>query len=176
MALLPETISFKKLLAKSYTICSRDELEFILSLRNHPKIRENLFTQHEILLSEHLTFVESLKSANDRIYYLVSNDSGIIGTINLTEIDLVQKSAYIGLFANIFNPKKNKGLNLMELIFYIAVELLGLKKIYLEVFEKNSVAIRLYKKFGFEIIDRYVKMVNQEKLLVLKMKKEAQLD
>ena len=31
-----------------------DELELMLSWRNAPKVRENMYTRHEISLSEHL--------------------------------------------------------------------------------------------------------------------------
>ena len=46
-----------------------EEKEMILKWRNHPEIRKWMYNQDEIKLEEHLSFIESLNTKEDKFYF-----------------------------------------------------------------------------------------------------------
>ncbi len=50
---------------------SLDEKKMVLEWRNHPNIRKYMYNRYTISLEEHLNYIESLKNAKDKRYFLV---------------------------------------------------------------------------------------------------------
>jgi RimJ/RimL family protein N-acetyltransferase len=78
-----------------------------------------------------------------------------IGNINLRNIDLVSRLAEVGIF--ITEPEhwsKGYGQEAMRLLLRHAFDDLGLRRVYLTVFEDNHRAIRSYEKCGFVVEGR----------------------
>jgi len=48
-----------------------DELELMLSWRNAPSIRANMYTQHEISIDEHLAWWEQASKRDDQQYFML---------------------------------------------------------------------------------------------------------
>jgi UDP-4-amino-4,6-dideoxy-N-acetyl-beta-L-altrosamine N-acetyltransferase len=109
---------------------------------------------------EHLEFLERLSSSVHSGYYAVIAKDEIIGAIYLTQIDYKTHSASLGLYKK---PAALKGTGtiLMRLVEFLAVEKFGLSLLRLEVRVKNTAAIELYRKFGFndhECVDGFLYM------------------
>jgi len=111
-----------------------------------------------ISLENHLKFVENLDK--NRIYLKIDD----LGVINFK---ISKDYVELGLHKN---PYKNRvGSKLLETAIEYAFEELKAKKIILYVFENNIKAISLYKKFGFNEVDKQKNIIKME-LKKLKMK------
>lgn len=138
----------------------------ILSYRNHPFIRKNMYGSNEIDEKTHFTFIQSLRNESTLKYFLVQGFGLDIGVISLTRINLKHKHAYLGIYKNPFlQPKemyKNTSLKqyrsygalLMAMIKHIAFKCYNLEMLYLEVVESNTKAIAFYENEGFEYLGK----------------------
>jgi len=143
------------------------EKEMILEWRNHPKVRKWMYNQERIKLEEHLSFIDGLKSRNDKLYFLVKKQDEYIGVIDFAQ--LVKKvSVHIGIYSNP-NLKGNGNILLHTLIDY-SFKNLKVKRVFLEVFAENDKAYNLYKKFNFKEISE--KIINNKKVICMELKKE----
>ena len=140
---------------KNFTNLNEKEKLEVLEWRNHRDTAHFMHTQ-EISLSSHLSFIEKLKSDTSQQYFLVD----AIGVINLKNI--TKSSAELGLYKNPY--KSGVGTQLMQEALTYAFESLKLKMITLEVYNFNTKAIHLYKKFGFKEVNRKENLVIMEKM------------
>ena len=134
---------------------SYDEKVEILSWRNHPYIRKWMFDKEIISLEDHLFYIDLLKEKKDRVYFAVKQYGQFVGVISFTSIDLKNLKAEIGLYAK--PTLKGVGKLLMQNILEYGFDKLKLKKLVSKVFEDNFSAIKLYKKFNFEKVDKNFK-------------------
>lgn len=134
------------------------EKELILEWRNSDRVRFNMINSEVISLNNHIKFIESLKSREDKKYFLVKNSSEYIGVIYFTNIEI--DSCELGLYSN---PNlRGVGSILIEQIIKEAFENLRVKKLKLEVKNSNERAINLYKKFNFREVNRKNSLIYME--------------
>ena len=127
-----------------------------------------MFTQEPISLEDHLSYIDSLNSREDRAYFLVKRDSENIGVIDFTNIDHNKKTVELGIYAN---PSiKGVGRLLMTSIIDYAFNTLHINTLISEVFEENEPALRLYKRCGFKAIS--AKETNNKNVLHMELKNE----
>ena len=144
-----------------------EEKEMILKWRNHPEIRKWMYNQDEITLDEHLTFIESLKSRKDKLYFLVKKEDEFIGVIDFTQL-VEKKSVHMGIYAN---PSiKGNGAILLNKIINYSFNNLKVERVFSEVFAENEKAHNLYKKFNFKDISE--KTVNNKKVICMELENE----
>ena len=148
----------------NFTKLSSSEKEMILEWRNDSSIRQWMFTQEPISLESHLSYIDSLPLRKDRIYFLVKQDNIAIGVIDFTNIDMLHKTAEIGLYAK--PALKGVGTLLMQEIIHYAFQELKINRLISEVFEHNHAAIKLYKKFDFKEIEK------RQEIIVMELKDE----
>jgi len=130
---------------------SLEEKKMVLEWRNHSSIRKFMRNKEIIPLENHLKYVESLKHSKDKKYFLVKELNEYIGTIDFTEIDLNKKETHLGLYAR---PNlRGVGDILMNSIIDYAFNSLEIKVLKLEVLKDNTKAIKLYKRFGFSMVE-----------------------
>ncbi len=159
-------------LAKNITLINfinltRDEKKMILAWRNHPNINKWMFTQ-AISLDEHLNYIESLNTKEDRFYFLVKKGSQDIGVIDFTDIDYKNKRTAFGIYAN--PALKGMGNLLMESIINHAFNILKVNTLISEVFEDNIPAHKLYKKYNF--LEIGTKKVNGKNIISMELNNE----
>ncbi len=140
----------KGLLLKNFVNLTQEELEKIRMWRNHPEVRRWMYTDHEISKEEHFNFVEKLKRDTRNFYYLVIKEGRAIGVIYLIRLDLRNRNAYFGIYANPEDKVLGAGVVLGTAVLKLVFEVLGLHTLKLEVFESNLRAFELYKKLGFK--------------------------
>ena len=144
-----------------------EEKEMILKWRNHPDIRKWMYNQDEITLDEHLSFIDSLKSRKDKLYFLVKKEEEFIGVIDFTQL-VDKESVYMGIYSN---PNINgNGKILLNKIIDYSFNNLKVKRVFSEVFAENDKAYNLYKKFNFKAISE--KIVNNKKVICMKLENE----
>lgn len=123
----------------------------VLEMRNHPKVRAQMHSQDIIDEQDHLKFIESLQDNAEKQYFMVKYQQSIVGVIYFTDIDKTKQSAIFGVYANLYKKVDKAGSILMESALAFFDSYIDLKKISLEVYESNIIAMNLYIKFGFSL-------------------------
>lgn len=126
------------------------ELALMLSWRNAPTVRANMYTRHEISLAEHMAWWARTRQRADQRYFIYERDLTPWGVVGFTGIDPVHANASWAFYAS---PEAARGTgSRME---YLALEhafsSLGLHKITCEVLAFNTSVLRLHEKFGFKV-------------------------
>jgi UDP-4-amino-4,6-dideoxy-N-acetyl-beta-L-altrosamine N-acetyltransferase len=162
--MLEKLINNKDIELVNFLDLSYDEKIMVLEWRNHPNIRKWMFTQDLIALDNHLNYIDSLSSKKDREYFLVKQHNQAVGVIDFTNIDKKRLTVEFGLYVK---PNlKGIGSLLMQEIVDYAFNTLKMQTLISEVFEENSLAIKLYKKFNFRSI------IKKENIIVMELKNE----
>lgn len=152
----------------NFTDLTLEEKKMVLLWRNHPTIKQWMYNSDDILLENHLNFIESLKGCTDKLYFLVKRGDDYIGVIDFTNIDKESKSSEFGLYANI--ELKGMGKVLLNSICEYGFHTLNINKLIAEVFTENEKAINLYKKFNFKETTK--KIVNNREVICMELKNE----
>jgi UDP-4-amino-4,6-dideoxy-N-acetyl-beta-L-altrosamine N-acetyltransferase len=148
--IFPEYYGIKSLNAYNFCKVNRKIRDEILRIRNSEHVRKWMYNSNIILPNEHHDFIDNLKKITNKAYYVVLENTFIVGCIYLNRIDINNQNAYLGIYANPFVKTNNKGQKLLDALFYLAFDLLKLHTLKLEVLSINDRAIKFYKKFGFK--------------------------
>ena len=147
-----------------FTDMSLSDKKMILEWRNDDSIRKWMFTNEIISLDNHLRFIDALTSKKDRLYFLVQQNYQSIGIIDFTNINHETEKAEFGVYAK--PGLKGVGEILMKSIIEYAFTILKINNLVSEVFEDNTSAIKLYKKFKF------VETRKRDNIIVMELKNE----
>lgn len=153
----------KKIELINFTKLSLDEKKLILSWRNHPSIKKWMYSQENIKLKTHLSFINRLSLEVDKLYFLVKEDNENIGVIDF--VNITSSSVDMGIYGN--PSLKGKGTILLNEIVKYSFDILKVKKINAEVFSENQRAHDLYKRFSFSDISK--KMVNEREVICMEL-------
>lgn len=127
-----------------------EELELMLSWRNAPSVRANMYTRHEISLPEHLAWWARIQGRSDQQYFMYELDALPLGIVAFNELDELNKNSSWAFYASTTAPK-GTGSKMEYLALEYAFTKLGLHKLCCEVLAFNSVVIKLHEKFGFKV-------------------------
>ncbi|MEI8217693.1 MAG: UDP-4-amino-4,6-dideoxy-N-acetyl-beta-L-altrosamine N-acetyltransferase [Elusimicrobiota bacterium] len=131
---------------------SAAESDLILCWRNHDAIRKWMYKDHVISSEEHRKYLHGLNNAVHCSSWIVKNIEGVyLGVLALNKIDLVNRNAYLGIYANPVDTIPGAGTVLMECLKHVAFNLFSLHSLRLEVIDTNERAISFYKKVGFGV-------------------------
>ncbi|SFM81877.1 UDP-4-amino-4,6-dideoxy-N-acetyl-beta-L-altrosamine N-acetyltransferase [Marinobacter pelagius] len=126
------------------------ELELMLSWRNEPSVRQNMYTTHEIGLEEHLAWWATTKDSPRHRYFMYEYEGRPAGIVGFTGIDRGNQNASWAFYASPEAPK-GSGSRMEVLALDYAFGELGLHKLSCEVLAFNTSVIRLHEKFGFQV-------------------------
>lgn len=144
---MTESISSK--IGNLRTICT-EELELMLSWRNAPSVRMNMYTQHEISKEEHASWWERNQGRKDQKYFMYECKSNPFGVVAFNGIDDFSKNSAWAFYAAPDAPR-GTGSRMEYLALEYAFKVLELHKLFCEVLEFNPAVIKLHEKFGFKI-------------------------
>ncbi|MCL9781546.1 UDP-4-amino-4,6-dideoxy-N-acetyl-beta-L-altrosamine N-acetyltransferase [Vibrio sp. S4M6] len=130
------------------------ELEMMLSWRNAPTVRENMYTTHEISLNDHLTWYSSIKQSEQFRYFMYEFQNVPLGIVGFTGIDTKNQNSPWAFYASPEAPK-GTGSRMEFVALDYAFGELGLRKLWCEVLDFNKPVIRLHEKFGFNIAGQF---------------------
>ena len=125
------------------------ELELMLSWRNAPGVRENMYTRHEITMKEHLAWWKRVQGIASQKYFMFELGGLALGVVAFTEIDDVNGNASWAFYASPSAPA-GTGSTMEFLALEHAFNHLNLHKLNCEVLAFNKPVIKLHKKFGFK--------------------------
>lgn len=126
------------------------ELELMLSWRNAPAVRANMYTRHEISAAEHLEWWRCTSQREDQQYCMYESAGEPLGIVGFTLIDRINSNCSWAFYAAPSAPR-GTGSRMEFLALDHAFGTIGLHKLYCEVLAFNAPVIGLHRKFGFRI-------------------------
>lgn len=127
-----------------------EELEMMLSWRNAPSVRANMYTQHEISLTEHLAWWDRTQKRNDQQYFMYECQNAPLGIVAFNSIDCENMNSSWAFYASPDAPK-GTGSKMEFLALEHAFNSIRLHKLCCEVLAFNTPVIKLHQKFGFKV-------------------------
>ncbi len=132
-----------------------EDLQIIHSWRSDPELRfMTMMHPFPVTLEQDRDWL--MKRLNDfssqSVSYAIElkETNILVGYIQLKEINLLHKHAFLGiLIGSVEHRQKGMGKEAVLLITKFGFDMLGLRKISLEVLKNNSNAIKLYENLGF---------------------------
>lgn len=125
-------------------------LEIVHGWRNNPKVRENMYSYHEISKEEHQSWFESVRSDSTKKYFVCELDGYLCGVIAYTEIDLISRSSSWAFYSG-DTTKRGVGSLMETAALNYAFDVMKLRKLNCEVLEFNESVINFHKKHGFKV-------------------------
>ncbi len=124
------------------------DLDQILQWRNHPAIRLNMLTQHEISKSEHLSWWRTSVLDPTRACYVFRYSDIPLGIVTLSNIDVSSGAATWGFYVA---PGAEKGVGLLLGItaMHHFFEIFGLQMILSFVLDSNEISKKFHERLGF---------------------------
>lgn len=127
------------------------DLRDILSWRNAPEVRKNMYTHHEISWVEHNAWFKSLKNNHRSLWYLFEDESHRPqGVIYINDYDPQQGNAFWGFYSSP-NAPIGTGICMEYIALNHIFSTLKLHKLNCEVLATNKKVINLHKKVGFTV-------------------------
>ncbi|MCA0978731.1 UDP-4-amino-4,6-dideoxy-N-acetyl-beta-L-altrosamine N-acetyltransferase [Qipengyuania flava] len=128
----------------------QNELDLMLSWRNDPKVRANMYTRHPISREEHYAWWDQTTEREDCQYFMYERESVPVGIVGFTRIDQVNSNCSWAFYASPEAPR-GTGSRMEYLALELAFGRLCVHKLHCEVLAFNEAVIKLHQKFGFEI-------------------------
>ena len=126
------------------------DIEIMLSWRNAPSVRENMYTRHEISLAEHQSWWQKVKESLHHRYFMYECSGVPLGVIGFTDIDPENNNSSWAFYASPDAPR-GTGSRMEALALEYAFSVLKLHKLKCEVLAFNKPVIKLHNKFGFMV-------------------------
>ena len=133
---------------KNIILCSADQQKSVRDIRNQPSIRKSMYTEHEIGLDEHLSWLESLKDDKKQIIFVVLINDIVSGVVSVNALDRLHKKSDWAFYLS-EDARGGLGAALEYHFLDFVFDGLGLEKLNCEVIETNEAVINRHKKFGF---------------------------
>ena len=139
-----------------------EDLEEVLSWRNHQSVRQFMFNQHEITLAEHFEWYERVRKDSSRRMLIVQDRDEPIGFVQFYPVTMGGVADW-GFYARP-NAPKGSGYKLGLAALNYAFKELGLHKVCGQALDSNMASIAFHRKLGFvqEGVLREQKMINEQ--------------
>lgn len=124
-----------------------DDLSSVLEWRNHPSIRANMYSNHEISKDEHFEWFAKTKLNPLQSLWIVINNAQPIGFVQFKKTQ-DELSANWGFYVSP-DAQRGSGKILGQLALELAFEGLSIPKVNGEVFEFNYASIGFHRHLGF---------------------------
>lgn len=131
--------------------------EDIVKWRNDPENQRCFFSQEVWTIQGETQWFQKYKTDPTDLTFVILLKSGKpVGMVALYKIDDISKTAEFGrlLIGDKASRRLDIGREASILCLDLAINKLGLRKVYLEVHDWNITAIRLYEQLGFVTVAR----------------------
>lgn len=126
------------------------ELLLMLSWRNAPAVRANMYTRHEISEQEHLAWWSRAQQRDDQCYFMYERDGQPLGIVGVSAIDRTNGNCAWAFYASPDAPK-GSGSRMEFLALEHVFSEMKMHKLHCEVLAYNTAVIQLHQKFGFSV-------------------------
>lgn len=135
----------------NFTECSNDIIKKLYLWRSHTDITKySAKNRKDISIEEYINFIESLKTCNDKKFFIVKDEDEITGVINF--INITEISAVAGYYKNPELERKGVADILFNEIKNYAINYLKIKEIIMYVYSENKISIHCIEKNGYNYI------------------------
>lgn len=126
---------------------NENDLELVLSWRNHPDIRRFMYTTHEIPLAEHRRWFAEAKGKAGTYLRVYELDGKPIGFVNVS----LTRFPHVADWGFYVAPHASKGTGrlLGEAALAFIFQVLGLHKLCGQALAFNEASIEFHNKLGF---------------------------
>lgn len=128
---------------------SPEESLEILSVRNEPEVRRNMYAQQVIDVAEHRRWMADISARRDVKWFAVTIGGPIIGGVGLTAIAPTHRRSDWAFYLSTNAQGSGLGSALEFKFLCWAFGAFGLNKLNCEVLAFNEPVIALHRKFGF---------------------------
>lgn len=125
-----------------------NDLEKVLSWRNHPDVRRYMYSQHQISIDEHTKWFALASVDPDKHLLIFEIEKKPLGFVNISQVKPGGIAEW-GFYTAREAPK-GTGTKLGMVVLQYAFETLKLHKLYGEVLAYNKPSINFHKKLGFQ--------------------------
>ena len=148
---------------------ARDDIEMLRSWRNQETIRNSFVFKDEITKEQQSKWYEKYSSDVTDCMFIALFENVPIGASALYCINDVECSAEFGrlMLGDVSRRGLGLGKRITRLTTRMGFEFLGLQRIYLEVFEENTHAFKIYEELGYRLIGHAVK--NDKKVCIMEI-------
>ena len=135
----------------NYVELSAEQHQQIWQVRISEDVRRFMFNQEIFPFSDHLNFVEKLKTDTTKVYFAVyNNDNQFVGSISLHPINYAQRTADWGIYINPTHQGKGLGAHLSKIFFDHIFALNIIDKISATVLSFNHTSLKFHLHIGFQ--------------------------
>lgn len=147
------------------TSITHEDIEQVRLWRNAPEIAGNMEYTSYITEQQQLAWFEQLKLKTNCHFFIINVFDKPIGLAHLSEINLVLKSAQVGLFIGELNyVGTGVALAASTCLLHFAFDKLALDVLFAKVKNQNNVAINYNAFLGFELDKKINDYFNQYKI------------
>ena len=154
------------------SLVNKTDLPKMLNWRNEENVRKVMFSNHLITPEEHSKWWERVSSDETQKWYIFSENEIDLGVVYFTEIN--KSSAHLGYYFK--NLSQYKGIETFLIWQRLEAEAINfafnelcVESIICSVLCKNQRVIMQHKRFGFEEIKIFEKLVGSKLEQVSKM-------
>lgn len=136
------------------------DLDAVLSWRNAPAVRANMYTTHLITPAEHARWWSQTCDDPSRRYFIFETRDGAFGVLGFTRIGEIAGEAEWAFYASTDAPR-GTGSKMEWLALEYAFGELALQTLRCEVLETNTRVIDLHTRFGFVAVGTATRQIDQ---------------
>lgn len=126
------------------------DLRQVLTWRNSDRIRNLMFTDHQISWEEHVAWYQRVRDGRtNSLHFVFSYDGQILGQVNVSQIDTINQRCYWGFFIGDETAPAGSGMAMGFLALQHIFEELKMHKLCSEALAFNAGSIKYHKKLGF---------------------------
>ena len=128
--------------------CSVQQQLAVLEIRNQPGVKQCMYTDHDIDVNEHLSWLATLvNNEQQKVFAVLKNDQPV-GVVSVNDIDLKHSKADFAIYLD--EPERVLLAVPLEftLINYV-FDHLELQKLNCQVLDSNTTVVKLHQRFGF---------------------------
>ena len=124
-----------------------DDTDFVLSLRNDLEIARRFFSDPPVYESVHTKWL-SQRDEKD-LDFIIWYEGSRSGRISITHVNYRHSKAEYGIVIHPDYRGRNIAFRASQLLINYVFKELPIRKLSLQAFADNNIAIRLYEKLGF---------------------------
>jgi len=139
------------------------DIELLRNLRNHPDMRR-WHCSHMLVsdIEQEEWYERSGTDQRNKIFMVDDLNGNTVGYVQLRNIDYKNRSVEIGIHLGPEAQGRGYGRDAFLLLMRFAFNEMNMHRVYLQVFDFNDRAIKLYEKLGFREEGRFRDVIFQE--------------
>lgn len=146
---------------KDFSLESMDEthLKKLLEWRNSQRIRDLMYSDHEITIEEHEEWYRNINKNGNRIVKVFSYKDKWIGQVSFSELDQKNNKCSWGFYIGEDDAPKGSGSIMAYYALSYIFETYGIRKLCAEIIDFNVSSFSYHTKLGFVEEGRLVQHV-----------------